>query len=169
MREYTVLLDPSNYSMASPSANIVQDVPSYADNNLSSRYRGNAAPIARPQPGILKVKSGSTLRGLAGKVRPRGATLDQTMAALAQANPDAFVDGDVSRLKLGAVLKVPTSRKIKSLSASQVASILAGSRRRQQPRPRPAPMCSSWCPVKPAAAMPSYRIWNNRWRRASRP
>ena len=126
VREYTVLLDPSNYSMASPSANIVQDVPSYADNNLSSRYRGNAAPIARPQPGILKVKSGSTLRGLAGKVRPRGATLDQTMAALAQANPDAFVDGDVSRLKLGAVLKVPTSRKIKSLSASQVASILGG-------------------------------------------
>ncbi|NHR06451.1 hypothetical protein HA052_14755 [Chromobacterium haemolyticum] len=124
VREYTVLLDPSNYSMASPSANIVQDVPSYADNNLSSRYRGNAAPIARPQPGILKVKSGSTLRGLAGKVRPRGATLDQTMAALAQANPDAFVDGDVSRLKLGAVLKVPTSRKIKSLSAAQVASIL---------------------------------------------
>ncbi|OQS44588.1 hypothetical protein B0T39_01445 [Chromobacterium haemolyticum] len=124
VREYTVLLDPSNYSMASPSANIVQDVPSYADNNLSSRYRGNAAPIARPQPGILKVKSGSTLRGLAGKVRPRGATLDQTMAALAQANPDAFVDGDVSRLKLGAVLKVPASRKIKSLSAAQVASIL---------------------------------------------
>ena len=39
---------------------------------------------------------------------------------------DAFVDGDVSRLKLGAVLKVPTSRKIKSLSASQVASILGG-------------------------------------------
>lgn len=124
VREYTVLLDPSNYSMASPSANIVQDVPSYADSNLSSRYRGNAAPIARPQPGILKVKSGSTLRGLAGKVRPRGATLDQTMAALAQANPDAFVDGDVSRLKLGAVLKVPASRKIKSLSAAQVASIL---------------------------------------------
>lgn len=126
VREYTVLLDPSNYSMASPSANIVQDVPSYADNNLSSRYRGNVAPIARPQPGILKVKSGSTLRGLAGKVRPRGATLDQTMAALAQANPDAFVDGDVSRLKLGAVLKVPTSRKIKALSAAQVASILGG-------------------------------------------
>lgn len=123
VREYTVLLDPANYSASAAGQNIVQDVPSYADNNLASRYQG--APGAVPAtPTALKARAGSTLRSLAAKVKPRGASISQTMAALAQGNPDAFVDGDIHQLKIGATLKVPSARKIKSLTSAQVASIL---------------------------------------------
>ncbi|MGC0154561.1 FimV/HubP family polar landmark protein [Chromobacterium vaccinii] len=122
VREYTVLLDPANYAAGQ---NIVQDVPSYADSDQASRYQ--APPAARPAraaaPAELRVRQGATLRSLAQRVRPKGASLRQTMAALAQANPDAF-SGDVNHPQPGAVLKVPSARKIKSLSAEQVAGIL---------------------------------------------
>ncbi len=36
-----------------------------------------------------------------------GGTLDQTMVALLRANPDAFIDGNINRLKAGAVLRMP--------------------------------------------------------------
>ncbi|WP_434634880.1 FimV/HubP family polar landmark protein [Chromobacterium sp. CV08] len=132
VREYTVLLDPANYAAGQ---NIVQDVPSYADSDQASRYQ--AAPSARPAraaaaPAELRVRQGATLRSLAQRVRPKGASLRQTMAALAQANPDAF-SGDVNHPQPGSVLKVPPARKIKSLSAEQVAGILGDAAPAAQP------------------------------------
>ncbi|WP_235429406.1 FimV/HubP family polar landmark protein [Chromobacterium vaccinii] len=121
VREYTVLLDPANYT----AQNIVQDVPSYADDDQASRYRQAApAKLAPAASRELTVRQGATLRSLAAKVKPKGASLRQTMAALVQANPDAFADGDVSHPKPGATLQVPSARKMRALSASQVAGIL---------------------------------------------
>ena len=123
VREYTVLLDPANY--AAGGQNIVQDVPSYADNDQAGRYQAAAPAKPRPaEPSVLKVRQGATLRSLAQRVKPRGASLRQTMAALVQANPDAFADGDVNHPKPGSSLKVPSVRKMKALGAAQVASIL---------------------------------------------
>ncbi|QEL57843.1 hypothetical protein FYK34_08245 [Chromobacterium paludis] len=123
VREYTVLLDPANYNPGGQS--IVQDVPSYADNDQASRYHAAAPAKKTPAvPAELRVRQGASLRSLALKVRPRGASLRQTMAALAQENPDAFDAGDVSHPKAGALLKVPSSRKIKAMTAEQVTSIL---------------------------------------------
>jgi pilus assembly protein FimV len=75
------------------------------------------------------------------------------MAALVQANPHAFNDGNPNKLKAGVTLKVPAAGKIKALSAEQVNGILhadgtaallqtpaaapaAAVARRQQPRAR---------------------------------
>ncbi|WP_244270684.1 FimV/HubP family polar landmark protein [Chromobacterium subtsugae] len=123
VREYTVLLDPANYNVGGP--NIVQDVPSYADSDQAGRYQ--AAAPAKPrvvEPTVLKVRPGATLRSLAQRVKPWGASLRQTMAALVQANPDAFAEGDVNHPKPGSSLTVPSARKMKALGAAQVASIL---------------------------------------------
>lgn len=121
VREYTVLLDPATYT----AQNIVQDVPSYADSDQASRYRqAEPAKLAPAAPRELTVRQGATLRSLAAKVKPKGASLRQTMAALAQANPDAFADGDVNHPKPGSKLQVPSARKMRALSASQVAGIL---------------------------------------------
>ncbi|OHX11657.1 hypothetical protein BI347_18615 [Chromobacterium sphagni] len=123
VREYTVLLDPANYNAG--GQNIVQDVPSYADSDQAGRYQAAPPARVRPvEPSVLKVRQGATLRSLAQRVRPKGASLRQTMAALVQANPDAFDEGDVTHPKAGAILKVPSPRKIKALKAVQVASIL---------------------------------------------
>ena len=124
VREYTVLLDPASYN-APQSKSIVQDVPQYADENLSSRYQGKAGKASHNVGrGVLQTRSGSTLRGMAAKAVPPGATLEQTMAALVQANPHAFSDGNPSALKSGVTLKIPPAAKIKSLSSARVNAIL---------------------------------------------
>jgi pilus assembly protein FimV len=125
VREYTVLLDPASYN-APQSKSIVQDTPRYADENLSSRYQGKPGKASRnaSHGGVLQTRSGSTLRGMAAKAVPPGATLEQTMAALVQANPHAFSDGNPNTLKSGVTLKVPPAAKIKSLSSARVNAIL---------------------------------------------
>lgn len=124
VREYTVLLDPATYN-APQSKSIVQDMPQYAEDNLSSRYVGKPArPAHAVIPGVVQTRSGSTLRGMAARVKPAGASLEQTMAALVQNNPHAFNDGNPNKLKAGVTLKVPTAGKVKALSADQVNTIL---------------------------------------------
>jgi pilus assembly protein FimV len=124
VREYTVLLDPASYN-APQAKSIVQDMPQYAEDNLSSRYAGTPAKPARAiVPGVVQTRSGSTLRGMAARVKPAGASLEQTMAALVQNNPHAFSDGNPNKLKAGVTLKVPAAGKVKALSAEQVNTIL---------------------------------------------
>ena len=50
-----------------------------------------------------------TLWSIAREVRPPGATLAETIAALQRMNPHAFVDGDANLLMRGVMLKVPTT------------------------------------------------------------
>ncbi len=128
VREYTVLLDPASYS-APQGKNIVQDLPAYGDSNLSSRYQGEGKTAhARPSstPGTLQTRAGSTLRGLAARVKPAGAGTEQTMAALVQANPHAFIDGNPNKLKAGITLKVPPVGRIKAITPEQARDILGG-------------------------------------------
>ncbi|WP_233201149.1 FimV/HubP family polar landmark protein [Chromobacterium alticapitis] len=143
VREYTVLLDPANYTPGGQS--IVQDAPSYADSDQASRYK--AAPAAKPAqaaPAELRVKQGATLRALAQKVKPRGASLRQAMAALALANPDAFDPADINHPKAGSVLTVPSPRKIKAVTAEQASSILG-----------PLPSAPAAAPSQPQAMQPA--------------
>lgn len=83
--------------------------------------RPNAGRIAReprPQPaasapripseGEITVAHGQTLSGIAAQMS--GAqSLNQTMIALLRANPEAFVGGNINRLRAGAVLRRPGS------------------------------------------------------------
>jgi pilus assembly protein FimV len=131
VREYTVLLDPPEYSARPVEVNqaeTVQDLPKYADDNLASRFRGhvNGTPGARSsvRPSELVAGPGNRLSNLAARVRPHGASLTQTMAALMQANPDAFIDGNPQRLKSGAHLKVPSVAAIRAISNAEARQIL---------------------------------------------
>lgn len=124
VREYTVLLDPASYN-APQAKSIVQDMPQYAEDNLSSRYAGKQTKATHAAtPGMVQTRSGSTLRGMAARIKPAGATTEQTMAALVQANRHAFNDGNPNKLKAGVTMKVPAAGKIKALGAEQVNDIL---------------------------------------------
>ncbi|MDF0607071.1 hypothetical protein HZU77_015705 [Neisseriaceae bacterium TC5R-5] len=124
VRNYTVLLDPADYTAQTTAVNIVQDQPNYANSDQASRYRNNPAPAEPTGPQTLAAAPGLTLHSLALQARPKGASLKQTMAALVQANPQAFIDGDSARLREDAILNVPSAQKIRSLTAVQVARIL---------------------------------------------
>jgi pilus assembly protein FimV len=65
------------------------------------------API--PSAGDIIVKKGNTAAQLALRYKPAGISLDQMLVAMLSTNPDAFVNGNVNRLKAGVVLDMPTA------------------------------------------------------------
>jgi len=59
--------------------------------------------------GDLVVQRGDTLWGISQRLRPDSRlTMNQTMLAIYEANPDAFV-GNINRLRAGAVLRIPSA------------------------------------------------------------
>ncbi|WP_024302198.1 FimV/HubP family polar landmark protein [Pseudogulbenkiania sp. MAI-1] len=127
VREYTVLLDPVDYQVSSKPS-FVQSLPK-ASPALASPYRGSvapeAAPLARRSPAdSIYVAPGVTLNSLAAQVRPQGATLDQTMAALLKNNPSAFIAGDPNRIKAAVTLKVPAAARIRAIAPSEARAML---------------------------------------------
>ncbi|MGX5672363.1 type IV pilus assembly protein FimV [Thermomonas fusca] len=75
----------------------------------------------KPGESLSKIASGLDLR--------RSFSLEQTMLALLQANPEAFLGDDVNRLRSGTVLRVPSSEDVAKISAEEAAQVV-----RQQAR-----------------------------------
>jgi pilus assembly protein FimV len=143
LREYTLLLDlpvfaeegsPSQAVTAPSSANAISSPGQAAPvvrsgNNFSSpsttssnNYR---PPVSRSSVDSYRVRSGDTLWEIAESVRPdRSISVHQTMIAIQRANPDAFVGGNINRLRNGRVLRVPSFGEITDISYNQaVASV----------------------------------------------
>ena len=85
-----------------------------------------SAPAQRAR-GELRVRSpGDTLSEIAGRCRATPASrLDQTMIALLRANPDAFIGGNINRLRRGAVLRVPAGDELASVEAAQAGRLVS--------------------------------------------
>ena len=78
------------------------------------------APAPKPAPAAaVKVKSGDTLGQIASANKPAGASLDQMLIALLRANPQAFIDSNINRLKSGAELSLPDAPAVEGLDAHQ--------------------------------------------------
>lgn len=84
-----------------------------------------ARPVAVIAGDEYRVERGDTLSDVATRVRGiRGLSMNQTMVALLQANPDAFIDGNVHRLKAGAVLRVPGVDEVFTIEAAEANAIV---------------------------------------------
>ncbi|MBB1060672.1 FimV/HubP family polar landmark protein [Marilutibacter spongiae] len=102
----------------------------------ASEVPGAPAPIAarparpaRPAGEIggdsYRVQGGDTLSGIASRMRGvRGLSMNQTMIALLRANPDAFIDGNVNRVKAGAVLRVPGVDEVFTIEAAEANALV---------------------------------------------
>lgn len=79
----------------------------------SVRSPNKASPTkaaARTKSGAQQtVAKGDTAAAIAAANKPDGVSLDQMLVAMLRANPQAFVDGNVNRLKTGAVLEMPSA------------------------------------------------------------
>ena len=64
------------------------------------------------------VRTGETLMAIASSIRPQGMTLDQTIQALVNANPDVFIDNNANRMLAGKVLNIPNRSELQRLAAS---------------------------------------------------
>jgi pilus assembly protein FimV len=82
-------------------------------------------PVSRPafDGSDYEVRGGDTLSSIAARAA-FGGTLDQTMIALLRANPDAFIGGNINRLKAGAVLRMPGEGAMTELDAQQASAIV---------------------------------------------
>lgn len=70
--------------------------------------QGSDKPASLP-PARLVVQSGDTAGQLARDHKDDQVTLEQMLVALLKQNPDAFIDGNVNRLRAGALLSLPSA------------------------------------------------------------
>jgi len=128
LREYTVLLDPPLYSpqtaaavprapMAVPAPVVRPSAPA-APRATAAPARSTApaaAPARRLEGNEYRTGKNDTLWEIAARARPDGSvSVQQTMLAIQDLNPDAFLGGNINRLKSGQVLRLPDAEQIKS-------------------------------------------------------
>ena len=148
VRDYTMLFDPASMRPAAPAAptpavSAATPAPTAPSSPAAPAVATSRAPAASPsapatrpavrspamakpaekpaQPapqGGVTVKSGDTAAALASQFKPSGVSLDQMLVAMLRASPDAFVDGNVNRLKAGSVLDMQSAANA-APSASQ--------------------------------------------------
>ncbi len=110
MRDYSVLLDPAKFDQPAPTA--------------AAPAPRVAAP-ASTAPAVSKAAQHTTtprdtLWEIAAKNR-NGGSVQQTMLAIQALNPDAFIDGNINRLKTGQVLRLPDT--VESTALPQLQAI----------------------------------------------
>ena len=113
------------------------------------------APSVPTAPGDtqVEVQRGQALSNIA-REHAQGYSLDQAMLALLRANPEAFIGGNINRLKQGAVLRVPQSAEIAQLDEAEAAALVRNqvAEWRQARRPVPQPVDAT--PVTRSAERP---------------
>ena len=137
VRQYTVLIDPPYTMPAIPAAPAtppvtrappapapapvpVQPAPAVSK-PASVPVPPAPAPATRtPAPDTYgPIRRNETLWVIAKKLRPDNDTsMDQMMLALQRANPRAFIDNNINKLRAGAVLAVPNRGEIQELSTT---------------------------------------------------
>jgi pilus assembly protein FimV len=137
LREYTLLLDPPDFGPGQA------EEPSRAVTEAEPRERrpdppGDRQQVERPEPEPEEaapirvepdraaprlggrygpVQRNQTLWNIADGMRPAGVSINQMMIALFEANPGAF-DGNINRLRQGAVLRVPDRAELDRVNAT---------------------------------------------------
>lgn len=134
-RSYTMLFDPPAMRRPAPSVTAAPQVRAPAP-----VVPPRPAPIASPRPSAqplpapsgdasVTVKAGDTAGRIANTHRPQGVSLDQMLVAMLRANPEAFIGGNVNRLKAGAVLDLPSSSQAAATPAAEARQTIAAQSR----------------------------------------
>ena len=146
LREYTVLVDPPVFDQSTPVVSASQRVaevdgePEPAKKKSSDAVGtgtrvdvrdGNLAPGEMPQrafnsttsPAALPgsrymIHRDDTLWGIASSARPSGTSVHQTMLDIQRLNPNAFIGGNINRIKAGYIIYLPTEDEISSSDPS---------------------------------------------------
>lgn len=109
-REIAVLLDPPDITFAR-AAETAPPAPAPLA----------ATPTPAPAPAAIEaaadteygpVRRGETLSRIASRVRPRNATLEQTMLGIFRHNPAAFINNNMNLLKVGHRLRIPVADQL---------------------------------------------------------
>jgi pilus assembly protein FimV len=136
LREFTLLLDPPLFNQNLSTNNYSESVQtqkyeapakieeSIVEDGSSNQvdYSNTISEAAYTGSQQITVESGDTLWKIANNNRSGYASTQQVMVAIFNNNPTAFQNNDMNLLKKGAVLTVPDSDQINSISNSQAIS-----------------------------------------------
>jgi len=90
-------------------------------NSTASRAQTQAPVISNAS--TITVNAGDTLWELAQRVRPdTSVSIQQTMVALQRMNPQAFIAGNINRVRRGEVLQVPELSDIRRIAAAEAVA-----------------------------------------------
>lgn len=133
LREYTLLLDPPLYApqqviyapqpAATSTLNRAQPTPPQARQPQPiARTAAHSAPVRAANTALqgseYRVQRNDTLWEIAQRVGGN-ASIHQTMLAIQDLNPNAFLDGNINRMKSGQVLRLPSAQEINSRSRAE--------------------------------------------------
>ncbi|HCS64206.1 MAG TPA: hypothetical protein DIW64_09065 [Cellvibrio sp.] len=139
LREYTLLMDLPTFDDERPTQAVQSAVTgttqpqrvatSTPKSATSSGFTSEPRPTVR-QPSLkgdeYEVRNNDTLWEIALRARPDSSvSVHQSMMALYRANPEAFINGNINRLRRGQVLRVPDASEMKSLNKSEAVSQFA--------------------------------------------
>ena len=127
VREYTVLLDPPVFAPNSVAA-APQAMPAVGGASTSGQISRPAQtetqvaqPVAAGGGDSYEVQRGDSLSAIARRLSAStGVRTDQAMVAIYRGNSGAF-EGDMNRLRAGAVLRMPGSDEIAAVSPSEAS------------------------------------------------
>ena len=137
-RSYTMLFDPPALRRAAPAVTAAPQISAPPQPAARASAVVAARPVAparlAPSPAAdsadsVSVKAGDTAGRIASAHRPRDISLDQMLVALLRANPDAFIGGNVNRLKAGAVLQLPDAAQAGATPAAEARQTIAAQSR----------------------------------------
>lgn len=117
LREYTVLLDPPATTKRKAATMDTARAGSAGGSGAQAPRKGIGGELSGNQYG--PVASADTLWEIALAIKPQNVSVHQMMMALLKANPDAFINGNINRLKKGVVLRVPDADEAASISRQE--------------------------------------------------
>jgi pilus assembly protein FimV len=133
LREYSLLLDPPKFSpqAAAAAAQLPSTAPAAAPVQAPAAQTpapapapAAPAPAAEPKFTQYTTANNDTLWEIADRVR-NGGTVQQTMLAIQALNPDAFIGGNINRLKKGQVLRLPSPQESTALAQPRAVAEVA--------------------------------------------
>ncbi len=142
LREYSFLLDPvraqrdiaaqaaaaNTTAPAAKTSATPAQAPVAEQKPVVKAVAGNTAATAPQSPiatsGDHNVVHGDMLSQIALHYKPKGVSLNQMMIALYRANPDAFVNNNINRLKAGKILALPTAEAARGIDTQEARSVV---------------------------------------------
>lgn len=156
VREYTLLLDPPIYNPVRQRMAAQPSIPAQTRAVVPDTSVRSAVPVQNIRTEMDRktqvfVDVHDSLWSIADKYRPNESVTKSQMAlALLKKNPDAFVGGNINRMKAGVVLDLPTLEEINALTPQQASAEVLRQNRAWKNRNKP--VAKSKQPAKPLVA-----------------
>ena len=122
LREYSVLLDPPDFKKPNDDTSPLPNaLPSTVDSDQ---------PVAHISESIVAdtetftTKPGDNLNDIAKQLQVDGVSLEQMLVGLFDNNKQAFIQGNMNRLKVGKIIKVPSHDTLVAINDHQAKQLL---------------------------------------------